>query len=126
MIYAGIGRYGPFVNKGRIYANLESVGEVFTIGLNRAVTLIAEKEAKRGGGRNGTPGKPLGDHADLGAIELKAGRYGPYVTNGKINATIPRGTDPESIDLEQAAALISAKAESGGGKRKGGRRSSTK
>ena len=128
MIYAGIGRYGPFVNKGRIYANLESVGEVFTVGLNRAVTLIAEKEAKRGGGRNGTPGKPLGDHADLGAIELKAGRYGPYVTNGKINATIPRGTDPESIDLEKAAALISAKAESGGGKgkRKGGKRPGAK
>ena len=93
-----------------------------------AVTLIAEKEAKRGGGRNGTPGKPLGDHADLGAIELKAGRYGPYVTNGKINATIPRGTDPESIDLEKAAALISAKAESGGGKgkRKGGKRPGAK
>ena len=119
MIVAGIGRYGPFVNRGRTYANLESAAEVFTVGLNRAVALIAEKEAKRGG--RSAPGKALGTHDDLGAIELKDGRYGPYVTNGKVNATIPRGTDPAGIDLEQAAALISAKAASGGGKAKGKR-----
>ena len=119
MIVAGIGRYGPFVNRGRTYANLESASEVFTVGLNRAVALIAEKEAKRGG--RSAPGKALGTHGDLGTIELKDGRYGPYVTNGKVNATIPRGTDPAGIDLEQAAALISAKAASGGGKGKGKR-----
>jgi DNA topoisomerase-1 len=119
-IVAGIGRYGPFVQYEGTYANLDSVEEVFSVGLNRAVTLIAEKLA--GGGRRqrgGTPKalKTLGDHPDGGPITVRDGRYGPYVNHGKINATLPRDMDPGSVTLAQALELIAAKAEKGPSKR---------
>ncbi|MEJ8573406.1 type I DNA topoisomerase [Microbaculum marinum] len=117
-ITAGIGRYGPFVLHDGTFANLDSVEEVFTVGLNRAVAAIAEKQQR--GGRRGAAAtiKALGDHADFGGpIEVKAGRYGPYVTNGKINATLPKGTDPESVTMDTAAELLAAKAAKGGGKK---------
>ncbi len=120
-ITAGIGRYGPFVQHERTYANLESVDEVFTVGINRAVDALAEKTAK-GGGRRGAPAalKTLGDHPSLGGpISVHDGRYGPYVKHGKVNATLPKGTDPQSVTLEEAVTLIAARAEKGsGGKRK--------
>jgi len=124
-ISAGIGRYGPFVLHDGTYANLDSVEEVFTVGLNRAVAAIAEKKER--GGRRGAAAtiKALGEHADFGGpIEVKSGRYGPYVTNGKINATLPKGTDPESVTLETAAELLAAKAAKAakGGGKKGGKR----
>jgi DNA topoisomerase-1 len=119
-IVAGIGRYGPFVQYEGTYANLDSVEEVFSVGLNRAVTLIAEKLA--GGGRRqrgGTPKalKTLGDHPDGGPVTVRDGRYGPYVNHGKINATLPRDMDPGSVTLAQALELIAAKAEKGPSKR---------
>ena len=75
---------------------LEAGDEVFDIGLNRAVTLIAEKVAKGPSGRRfgADPGKPLGDHPALGAVALKNGRYGAYVTAGGVNATIPSDKTP--------------------------------
>ncbi|MEM7301206.1 MAG: type I DNA topoisomerase [Pseudomonadota bacterium] len=116
-ISAGIGRYGPFVLHNGMYANLEEVEDVFTIGLNRAVDLIAEKAAK-GGGRRGTAAlKELGDHPELGGpVTVKSGRYGPYVNHAKINATLPRDTDPMSVELPQALELIAAKVAKGGKK----------
>ena len=90
-ILAGIGRYGPFVQHEKTYANLASVDEVFDVGLNRAVTLIAERQNR--GGRRGTPAalKELGDHPELGGpITVRDGRYGPYVNHGKVNAPCPR------------------------------------
>ena len=120
-ITAGIGRYGPFVQHDGTYANLDSADEVFTVGINRAVDALAQKAAK-GGGRRGTPAalKTLGDHPQLGGpITVRDGRYGPYVNHGKINATLPKGTDPQSVTLEEAVTLIAAKAEKGpGGRRK--------
>jgi DNA topoisomerase-1 len=111
-ITAGIGRYGPFVLHDGTFANLDSVEEVFTVGINRAVALIAEKLA--GGGRRGRTApkalKTLGDHPEGGPVTLRDGRYGPYVNHGKVNATIPRGTDPDSVTLEQALALIAERA----------------
>ena len=113
-ITAGIGRYGPFVQHDGTFANLDSVEEVFTVGLNRAVALIAEKMA--GGGRGGagraTPKalKDLGEHPDGGTITVRDGRYGPYVNHGKINATLPKDMDPESVTLETALELLAAKA----------------
>src|SRR5262249_10857685 len=82
--------------------------EVFDVGLNRAVTLIAEKIAKGPGrGRFGAdPGKQLGDHPNLGAVAVKNGRYGAYVTAGGINATIPSDKDKDSITLAEAIALM--------------------
>ena len=111
VITAGIGRYGPFVLHEGVYANLESAEEVFTVGLNRAVDLIAEKATK--GGRRGAAKslKDLGEHPDLGGmIAVKDGRYGPYVNHGKVNATLPKDKDPQSVTLDEAVALIAAKA----------------
>src|SRR5262249_53062468 len=94
---------------------------VFTIGLNRAVTLIAEKIAKGPSrGRFGAnPGRPLGDHPSLGAVAVKDGRYGAYVTAGGVNATIPSDKDKDQITLAEAIALIDERAAKGGGKARG-------
>ncbi|MEQ9248599.1 MAG: type I DNA topoisomerase [Nitratireductor sp.] len=119
MISAGIGRYGPFLLHDGAYANLESVEDVFSIGLNRAVTVIAEKQAKGGRGRS-TPTalKELGDHPDGGGkITVRDGRYGPYVNHGKVNATLPKGKEPMDVTLEEAVELIAAKAVKGGKKK---------
>jgi len=113
MISAGIGRYGPFVVHDGTFANLESVEDVFTVGLNRAVTLIAEKAAG-GKGRFNRPKaqvlKDLGEHPDGGKIEVLSGRYGPYVKHGKINATIPKSREPAEVTQEEAIALIAERA----------------
>jgi DNA topoisomerase-1 len=121
MIVAGIGRFGPYVKHGKVYASLEDGDEVMSIGLNRAVTLIAEKKLKPGKGRFGAdPGRPLGDHPDKGGpVVLKKGRYGPYVSHDGVNATLPNDITPETVTLEQAATLIDARAAMGGGKKKG-------
>lgn len=90
-ILAGIGRFGSYVKHGKTYANLETGDEVLNIGLNRAVTLIAEKKLKPSSGRRfgADPGRNLGDHPDKGGpILAKSGRYGAYVTHDGINATI--------------------------------------
>jgi DNA topoisomerase-1 len=118
-IVAGIGRFGPYVQHGKTYANLEAGDEVLNIGLNRAVTLIAEKVANPGKGRRfgGDPGRSLGDHPQRGGpILVKKGRYGPYVANNGINATLPNDKTTESITLEEAVALLDARAEKTGGK----------
>src|SRR5690606_23281744 len=111
MISAGIGRYGPFLLHDGGYANLESVEDVFSIGINRAVTVIAEKKS-RGPSARSKPAalKELGEHPDGGAITVRDGRFGPYVNHGTINATLPKGTDPANVTLEEALALIAAKA----------------
>ena len=113
-IRAGIGRFGPYVQHGKTYANLESPEDVFTIGLNRAVTLIAEKRAKGSRGRRfgADPGRPLGDHpVKGGTVVAKNGRYGPYVSHNGVNATLPADKTPETVTLDEAVALIDARAE---------------
>lgn len=119
-ITAGIGRYGPFVLHEGTYANLESLDDVFTIGINRAVTLIAEKAAG-GKGKWSRPKaqvlKDLGEHPEGGKIEVLSGRYGPYVKHGSINATVPKGKDPAALSMEEAIELLAARAAQGGGKR---------
>jgi DNA topoisomerase-1 len=124
MITAGLGRFGPFVRHGKTYASLEAGDDVYTVGLNRAVTLIAEKIAKGPGRRFGAdPGKEVGDYpARGGKIMLKKGRYGAYVTIDGINATIPDSIEPDKLTLEQAIALIEERAAKGGSKAKGGAR----
>ncbi len=120
MISAGLGRYGPFVLHDGTYANVESIEDVFSIGLNRAVTVLAEKVAKGRGARNGgTPAalKELGDHPDGGKITVRDGRYGPYVNHEKTNATLPKGKDPMSVTLDEALVLIAERAAKGGGKK---------
>ncbi|KFE35624.1 type I DNA topoisomerase [Thioclava atlantica] len=118
LVEAGIGRYGPYVKHGRIYANLPEVDEVFTIGMNRAVEVIAQKAAKGGRGAAAKPIKELGEHPDGGPIQVMPGRYGPYVKWGKINATLPKELEPEAVTLEDALPLIEAKASKKGGTKK--------
>ena len=112
MITAGLGRYGPFVLHAGTYANVSDIDEVFEVGLNRAVALLAEKRAGRPGrGAAVAPLKDLGAHPETGEpIHVMAGRFGPYVKSGKINATLPKGTAPEDLTLEAALPLLAAKA----------------
>ena len=118
-ITAGLGRFGPFVKHEKTYASLEAGDEVFDIGLNRAVTLIAEKVAKGPSRRFGAdPGKAIGDHPTLGTVTVKSGRYGAYVTAGGVNATIPAEFEKDTVTLPQAIALIDERAAKGGGKTK--------
>ena len=112
-ITAGLGRYGPFVQHAGTYANVSDIDEVFEVGLNRAVTLLAEKRAGRFGGRGAAaaPLKDLGAHPETGEpIHVMAGRFGPYVKSGKINATLPKGAAPEDLTLEEALPLLAARA----------------
>jgi DNA topoisomerase I len=121
-ISAGIGRYGPFVEHDGKYANLDSVDEVFTVGPNRAISLLAEKAAGGGRTREASSLKALGEHPTLGGpVTVRAGRFGPYVNHGKVNATLPRTVAPEDLTLEQAVALLSEKAAKGGGRKAPGR-----
>ena len=115
MIEAGIGRYGPYVKHGSRYANLPEVDEVFTIGMNRAVEVLAAKP-QRGRAAPAAALAELGEHPEGGAVQVLSGRYGPYVKWGKVNATLPRDVTPESLTMEQALELISAKASKGGKK----------
>ena len=113
IITAGLGRFGPFVLHDGTYANLESVKDVFTIGINHAVTLIAEKLAGGKGRFQRTKAKvlkDLGEHPDGGKMEVLDGRYGPYVKYGKINATVPKGKEPAELTAEEAIQLIAERA----------------
>jgi DNA topoisomerase-1 len=110
-ILAGIGRYGPYVQHGRTYANLGTDDDVLEIGANRAIDLVVAKE--QGGGRGGRtvdPGRPLGEDPETKKpIVVKAGRYGAYVTDGETNATLPRGKPTEAITLAEALELLAAR-----------------
>ncbi|MDQ7079354.1 MAG: type I DNA topoisomerase [Paracoccaceae bacterium] len=129
LVEAAIGRYGPYVmhtttgedgKPKKLYANLKDPAEVLTIGMNRAVELLAQKAA-RGNGRGAAakPLKELGEHpTEGGPVNVMSGRYGPYVKWGKINATLPKDVEPESVTMDMAVDLITAKAATKGKKRK--------
>jgi DNA topoisomerase-1 len=124
-ILAGIGRYGPYVQHGSTYANLPEAEEVFDVGLNRAVTLLAEKRAGGGRPQRGAAQalKELGAHPQSGeTVRVLSGRFGPYVSSGGVNANVPRGSDPQALTMDQAVALLAERAAKGPSKgRKGGR-----
>jgi DNA topoisomerase-1 len=114
MISAGFGRFGPFILHDGTYANLENAEDVFSVGLNRAVALLAEKKNGAGRGRSAPAAlKDLGEHPDGGKITVRDGRYGPYVNWGKVNATLPKGTAPDSVTLAEALELVAAKSAKG-------------
>ncbi|MEQ1752701.1 MAG: type I DNA topoisomerase [Micropepsaceae bacterium] len=119
-IMANFGRFGPYILHDGSYANLENDDEVFTIGLNRAVTVLAEKKANPGR-RFNEPKilKELGPHPETKAvIKIMSGRYGAYVTDGETNATLPKGADPQTYAVEAAVELLKERAAAGGGKKK--------
>jgi DNA topoisomerase-1 len=107
-ITAGIGRFGPYLKHGKAFKSLGAQDDVLTIGINRAVSLLAE-EARPGRGAR-TSLRTIGPHpADGEAIELYKGRFGPYLSHGGVNATLPSGTTPETVDIETALRLLEAK-----------------
>ncbi|WP_339114267.1 type I DNA topoisomerase [Thioclava sp. GXIMD2076] len=110
MIESAIGRFGPYVKHLKTYANLPSVEDVFTVGMNHAVELLAQKAARGGRGAAAKPLKELGDHPDGGAVSVMPGRYGPYVKWEKVNATIPKEVEPEQVTMEQAVEWLAEKA----------------
>ena len=116
VVEAAIGRFGPYVKHGGVYANLTDVEEVFTIGMNRAVEVLAQKAAGRRGGAVSEPLRALGEHPDGGPVVVMPGKYGPYVKWAKVNATLPKEFSPEAVSLEEAVALIAEKAGKGGKK----------
>ncbi|MEW9853992.1 type I DNA topoisomerase [Novosphingobium sp. M1R2S20] len=116
-IAANIGRYGPYlVHEGK-YARLRSTADVFETGMNAAVSLLAEAAANRGGRGSRAAAEPikvLGPHPTSGGeMKVLAGRYGPYVTDGTTNATLPRDAKPEELTAEAAITLIDEKAAKG-------------
>jgi DNA topoisomerase-1 len=117
-ITADLGRYGPYLKHGKQSASLENVEELFDIGVNRAVTVLAEKKSKSPA-RGSSVLKELGEHPEDGKpVNVMDGRFGPYVKHDKINATIPKDEDPDSITLERGLELVAARAAKGPTKRK--------
>ncbi|MCA1336692.1 type I DNA topoisomerase [Pseudooceanicola marinus] len=117
-VWANIGRYGPYIkhaestsDRGGTNANLEGLDEVWTVGMNRAVQLLAEKVASRKGRGQAKVLKELGEHPEAGApVQLLEGKYGPYVKWEKINATLPEGVEPDTVTLDKAVELIAERA----------------
>ncbi len=121
-ITAGLGRYGPFILHDGTYANVDGIEEVFSVGLNRAVTLLAEKRAGGGNSRFQRQAaqvlKDLGEHpSEGGKIQVLSGKYGPYVSHNKINATVPKAKDPANLTVDEAIALLAERIANGGTKK---------
>ncbi len=117
-VLANIGRYGPYVQHERTFVSLTEGDDVLFVDLDRALALLAQP--KRGAG----PLRVLGEHPKTGdPVDVRKGRYGPYVKHGKVNASIPKTLSPEEITLEEALGLLAEKAASGG-RTQGGRRGS--
>ena len=118
MILAGIGRFGPYLKYGDSYQSIPRNDDVLEIGLNRAVVVIAEGKNKKGRGAN-TSSKNLGKHPDDGkAVNLKEGRFGPYVQHGSLRATLPKDIDKESVKLSDAIDLLIEKSKKAKSKKK--------
>lgn len=126
MITSNFGRFGPYLmhqladEAKPVYANLKDPNDVFEIGMNRAVELLAEKRANPGRGRRAAAKalKELGEHPDGGAMQVLDGRYGPYVKWEKVNATIPKDIKPEDVTQEMAIELVNERAAKKGTKKK--------
>ena len=110
-IISALGRFGPYIKHNKTYVSLKDPEDMFNLGMNRAVELIADKIANPGRRANSaTVLKELGKHPESNiAITIMSGRYGPYIKYEKINATLPKNKNPEDITLETALEYINAK-----------------
>ena len=109
-VIAGLGRFGPYIKHNTTYASLPEIDDMFEIGENRAIEMLAEKRANPGRGRGGKVVKDLGEHPKTKkAVKIMEGRYGPYVKYEKVNATIPKDKDPKEVTMEMALEYIAAK-----------------
>jgi len=120
-IVAGIGRFGAYIKHGTTFKSLAPDDYVLTIGLNRAVVLLAEPAAERRGGPQLV--RELGEHPEGGVVGLYSGRYGPYISHDRVFASLPRAADPDSFLLEQAVQLLTAQRQKGKGQKRKSSRS---
>jgi len=123
-IIAGIGRFGPYIKHGNTFKSLGIDDDVLTIGLNRAIVLLAEASPERRRGPQLL--RELGAHPKGGSVGLYRGRYGPYVSHDGVIASLPRNGDPTTFSLEQALPLLAAQRDKRKGRRKTGKTASTK
>ncbi|MBP1605907.1 MAG: topA, partial [Acidobacteria bacterium] len=125
-VVTNFGRFGPYVKHGSEFRSLDDESDVFTVSLDHALELLRQpKRARRQARPSRTVLRELGPHPDSGAVvKLMSGRYGPYVTDGTTNATVPKGTNPDSVALEQAVVMLRERAAAGPSKRVRGRRAS--
>jgi DNA topoisomerase-1 len=119
-IVTNFGRFGPYVKHNDEFRSLESEDDVFNISFDAALALLrAPKQSRRRG--QAAQKKTLRELAKDGTtLKVLAGRYGPYVTDGTTNASIPKGTNPESLTFEQATELLQARRDAGPPQRRGG------
>ena len=113
------GRYGPYVQKGKESRSLETEEQLFSISLDDALALLATPRQRRGGRQPAAPLKEVGPDPVSGkAIQVKSGRFGPYVTDGETNASLRSGDDPEEITLDRAIELLADRRARGPAKKK--------
>jgi DNA topoisomerase-1 len=120
-VTAGLGRYGPYVQRGGTYRNLRNVDQLFQVSLEEALELLSASQGR-------ATLRELGAHPQSGEeMKVLDGRYGPYVTDGSVNASLPKGSDPEDITVEEAVELLAKaalrkkskkKSKGGGGRRR--------
>ncbi|HEX6978056.1 MAG TPA: type I DNA topoisomerase [Alphaproteobacteria bacterium] len=121
-ILAGLGRFGPYLKHGNEYRSLESTHDLLTVGLNRAVDILAQPKTGR---RRAAPSnlRELGVHPDDGKpVQAGVGRYGPFVKHGSVYANLPKDRTVEEVTLEEALSLIADRIAKGGGKKKRGKK----
>jgi DNA topoisomerase-1 len=120
-ILANRGRFGPYVQKDADFRSLEATDDVYTITLERARELLAKPKGQRRQRAAAAELRAMGEHpASKAAVRILDGRYGPYVTDGTTNASLPKGTAPEALTMDQAVELLNARAGSApAGKRRG-------
>jgi len=113
VLKVNIGRFGPYVQHGSVFASLTKDDDILQIGYDRGLELILKKEARN------KPLRVIGEHPESGEmIEVWEGRYGPYVKHQRVNASLPKGQTVEAVTMEEALELLKAKAS----KKKGGRK----
>lgn len=128
-VIATNGRYGPFVRSGKEIRSLPADKDLFEVGLDEAVALLSQEKPTRRSASRSEPLRVVGKHPSSDAeIKLFSGRYGPYVTDGEVNASLPRGSDPNTVTVDTAVDLLRARAariaEGGGSPRRSRKRKS--
>ncbi len=127
IVVAAIGRFGPYVKHGDEFRSLEDADDVYTVTIERALELLKAPKKSRRRTATKTVLRSLGPHPQTGAeVKLMEGRYGPYVTDGQVNASLPKASDPASLTIDAAVALLKARAEAGPVKRRSGARFGTR
>jgi DNA topoisomerase-1 len=100
-VVAGLGRFGPFVRRGKTFASLANEDQLFTVGIEEAISLLEQKKAGR------TVLREMGAHPKTGGdVQILSGRYGPYVTDGTANASLKKGMEPEDLTMDEAVEMI--------------------